>query len=93
MHCLNRLEGKGVYQHAPSQETASATGQTGAVPAGVTVYQVKAGDNLTKIAKAHATTVKAIRSFNDLKTDRIVVNQKLRIPPAETNTPPSALRL
>ena len=78
---------------AARQETASAAGQTSAAPAGVTVYQVKAGDNLTKIAKAHGTTVKAIRSFNDLKTDRIVVNQKLRIPPAETNTPPSAPRL
>ena len=75
------------------KEVAAADGKAATPAAGGTVYQVKAGDNLTKIAKAHGTTVKAIRSFNDLKTDRIVVNQKLRIPPAETNTPPSAPRL
>lgn len=76
-----------------ARETAALGGRADAVPAGVTVYEVKAGDNLTKIARAHGTTVKAIRSFNNLKTDRIVVKQRLRIPAAETNTPATAPRL
>ena len=40
----------------------------------------KSGDNLLKIAKANGTTVKALRSANALKTDRITVGQKLKLP-------------
>jgi LysM repeat protein len=43
-------------------------------------YTVKSGDSLTKIAKAHGTTVKAIKSENNLNTDHIKVGQKLKIP-------------
>jgi LysM repeat protein len=46
-----------------------------------TVYVVKSGDTLTRIAKTHGTTVQAIRTANGLKTDRIVVGQKLKISP------------
>jgi len=55
------------------------------VPPGETgnVYVVKRGDNLTKIAKEHGTTVKALRAANSLKTDRIVVGQELKLPAAE----------
>ena len=45
------------------------------------VYVVKSGDTLTRIAKTHGTTVQAIRAANGLKTDRIVVGQKLKISP------------
>lgn len=48
------------------------------------VYTVKAGDNLTKIAKAHGTTAKAVRGLNGLKTDRITVGQKLKMPAAKS---------
>ena len=59
-------------------------------------YTVKAGDNLTKIARNHGTTVKALRTANNLKTDRILVGQKLKVPagqaapivPAPGVTPP-----
>ncbi|MDB6018911.1 MAG: LysM peptidoglycan-binding protein [Pedosphaera sp.] len=44
------------------------------------VYVVKSGDSLTKIAKEHGTTVKAIRAANDLKTDKIKVSQHLKLP-------------
>jgi LysM repeat protein len=47
-----------------------------------TVYVVKSGDNLTRIAKAHGTTVKAIKAANHLSNDRIVVGSKLKIPEA-----------
>lgn len=43
-------------------------------------YTVKSGDNLTKIASKHGITVKALRSANNLKTDRIKVGDKLVIP-------------
>lgn len=43
-------------------------------------YTVKAGDSLGKIAKHHGTTAAAIKAANNLSTDRINVNQKLKIP-------------
>jgi LysM repeat protein len=43
-------------------------------------YTVKSGDTLTKIAKAHGTTVKAIKAASNLTTDHIKVGQKLTIP-------------
>lgn len=49
-------------------------------PARTVTYEVKRGDNLTRIAKNHGTTVKAIREANGLKTDRILVGQKLKVP-------------
>jgi LysM repeat protein len=68
------------------------------------VYVVKAGDTLTAIAKAHGSTVKAIRAANNLKTDRLLVGKKLKIPTASqtleskptpaaasTNVPPLVL--
>ena len=45
-------------------------------------YTVKTGDNLTKIAKANGVTVGQLRAANQLKTSRVVVGQKLKIPPA-----------
>ena len=47
-----------------------------------TVYVVKSGDTLTRIAKAHGTTVKAIKAANGLENDRIVVGAKLKMPEA-----------
>jgi nucleoid-associated protein YgaU len=46
------------------------------------LYVVKSGDTLTRIAKAHGTTVKAIEAANDLTGDRIFVGAKLKIPAA-----------
>jgi len=47
-----------------------------------TFYVVKSGDTLTRIAKAHGTTVKAIKAANGLESDRIVVGAKLKMPEA-----------
>jgi LysM repeat protein len=47
-----------------------------------TVYVVKSGDTLSRIAKAHGTTVKAIEAANSLNGDQIVVGAKLKIPEA-----------
>ena len=52
------------------------------------VYSVKAGETLTRIAKQHGTTVKAIRAANNLKTDRLLVGQKLKLPAARAKHAP-----
>lgn len=59
---------------------APATTTTTADAGGPTIYTVKSGDTLTKIASRFGTTTKAIKSLNGLTTDQIRVSQKLKIP-------------
>jgi LysM repeat protein len=65
---------------AKSSEASPDDSQQGAVSAEFTLYVVKPGDTLTRIAKAHQTTVGAVRSANDLASDRLKIGQRLRIP-------------
>ncbi len=44
------------------------------------VYTVKSGDSLGKIAVEQKTTIKALKAANNLKSDTIVVGQKLKLP-------------
>ena len=55
------------------------------LPEGTIEYEVKSGDNLYNIAKAHKTTWKTIRDANNLKSAEIRVGQKLIIPSPATN--------
>jgi len=52
----------------------------GALPSPGNIHVVKAGETLTQIAKQSHTTVKAIQAVNGLKTTRVLVGQKLRLP-------------
>ena len=63
-----------------STPVAGATTTSASIDTGSQVYVVKSGDTLTKIAKAHGTTVKAIQAENNLTTTRITVGKKLKIP-------------
>lgn len=47
-------------------------------------YTVKHGDTLTKIAKAHNTTINDLRQWNKLSQDRIFIAQKLVVVPAKS---------
>lgn len=47
-----------------------------------TVYSVKAGDTLSRIAKTHGTTIKALKSANNLTDDRLNIGEQLKIPSA-----------
>lgn len=47
---------------------------------GSKLYKVKSGDSLDKIAKAHNTTIKAIKEINGLTTDKIVVGKNIKLP-------------
>ena len=60
-------------------------------PAGGTVYTVKNGDILGRIARAHGVTVSAIVRANDLKNpNKIRVGQKLAIPAPSASEPDGA---
>jgi LysM repeat protein len=76
----------------PSASGAGAPATEPALAGGEQTYTVKSGDNLITIAKEKGTTVKALRAANGLKTDRIHVGQKLKVPakasaPASSTTP------
>lgn len=60
--------------------TTAPTTTTATGAAGTITYVVKSGDTLSSIATKHKTTVNAIRKANNLKTDALRVDQKLKIP-------------
>ncbi|MDW8309408.1 MAG: LysM peptidoglycan-binding domain-containing protein, partial [Verrucomicrobiales bacterium] len=69
--------GQKIVIPAPGAAAAPATTGAPAPSGGERVYVVKSGDTLTKIARQHGTTVKALREANKLRTDRIRVGDKL----------------
>nr|WP_282706850.1 peptidoglycan DD-metalloendopeptidase family protein [Natroniella acetigena] len=50
-------------------------------------YQVRSGDTLERLAREYNTTVRRIREENNLRTDRITVGQRIRIPKLMINLP------
>lgn len=71
----------------PSASSSRATSSSG-------VYRVGKGDALWGIARAHGTTVAAIKAANGLTSDMIYPGQKLRIsgsrPPSASSSPSSS---
>jgi len=76
-----------------ASQTASAMAATEpASPAGANgdrIHTVKAGENLTVIARRHGVAVKEIQAANNLRTTQIRVGQKLRLP-EKAGSPASA---
>jgi LysM repeat protein len=82
--------------------TSSASGAAPAMTADAvstdasgSLYVVKSGDTLSKIAKSHGTSFKRIMAMNDLKTTSIRAGQKLKMPapkaaPAEPAAAPAS---
>jgi LysM repeat protein len=62
---------------APVKAPAHASA---AVGTSRSTYVVKSGDTLGRIAKAHRTTVRAIKAANGLTSDRIAVGHSLKMP-------------
>jgi LysM repeat protein len=60
-----------------STSTANATDMSSGSD---NIVTVKPGDSLMKIAHEHGSTIKLIRAANELKTDKIKVGQKLKVP-------------
>ena len=49
-------------------------------PAAVVEHVVVKGDSLTVIARANGVTIDQLRIFNDMKNDRIVIGQVVKVP-------------
>ncbi len=68
--------GQKVNIPTPAATTDSVKPETG----GGIVHVVKSGENLTRIARRYGVTIADLRTANNLKTDRILVGQKLTVP-------------
>ena len=68
----------------PSIPATAANSTNLDLSTGEKLYEVKSGDTLSTIAKVQGTTIRALRAANSLKTDRIIVGQKLKIPAKAT---------
>ena len=74
----------------PPKTVAAAQTGTGAVATDAPdIYTVKSGDVLSRIAKAHHTTVTELQKLNNLQTTQIRVGQKLKLPPQPAGATPS----
>jgi LysM repeat protein len=74
---------------APDQNESLSPPPAARAPA-ETTYVVRRGDTLSRIARAHATSVKALKASNGLAGDRIIVGQKLKLPQAVAAQAPVA---
>ena len=85
--------GQKINLPAPTQTTEATTLNNSGATANAdtssgtgTIYTVKSGDTLTRIAERHGTTVRQIRQANNLATSRVNIGQKLKIPAKNTAT-------
>ena len=71
--------------NVPSAAAHDTVVAAGAMEAAGTspIHIVKSGETLLKIARQYGTSVKAIKSLNNLATDKIKVGQKLKVPVKE----------
>jgi LysM repeat protein len=53
---------------------------TGSAPRIARSHRVQRGENLTVIARRHGVTVQSLRQANQIRNDRIIAGQTLRIP-------------
>ncbi len=80
-----KLGQKLVYQQAAQAKTtevaaiAPKEAKPAAEPGPFALYEVKKGDTLGSIAMRHAMRLAELRSANQLKDDKIVVGQKLKV--------------
>ena len=65
-------DGREIQDGRPVPTSRAGTGQW-------VYYKVKSGDNLGKIARKYHCTVKQLKSWNNLKSDRISIGQRLKV--------------
>ncbi|MDR1890598.1 MAG: LysM peptidoglycan-binding domain-containing protein [Puniceicoccales bacterium] len=61
--------------------------QSSVTTAKTTVYIVKGGDSLSKIAHMYGITIKSLKEINNLSSDKLIIGQKLTIPGTTIKNP------
>jgi flagellar protein FlgJ len=64
----------------PGPEPVANLAELPAEPIGAAVYTVQRGDTLSRIAKTHGTSVRALQAANGLPSDFLFIGQKLQLP-------------
>jgi membrane-bound lytic murein transglycosylase D len=79
--------GRGNVTRAPQRATpppaarAASTPSTNPAPSSsIRLHTVRQGDTLSGIAKQYGTTVASLRALNNLKSDKLRIGTKLRVP-------------
>lgn len=72
-----------IPRNADSLQSAAPSNASSEPPANGEVYSVEKGDTLIRIARRNGITLQALREANELRSDRILIGQKLKIPVAE----------
>ena len=60
--------------------TTNAARGNGQPPVGDSLYTIKSGDTLSKVAQTHGTTMSALRGLNQLNSDQLLVGKTLKLP-------------
>ena len=84
-YCLPNYASKATK--AAEKPAASTTAQSSAGTGAETVYTVKSGDTLSKIASKYGTTYQKLASYNGIANPNIIsVGQKIKIPGSKQRT-------
>ncbi|MGM0898464.1 MAG: LysM peptidoglycan-binding domain-containing protein [Bacillota bacterium] len=79
----NKLSSDAIYPNQvlrlTSPSSASTPAPSAPAAAKTSMYTVKAGDTLYKVAKAHSTSVAKIQQLNNLSNSTIHIGQKLKV--------------
>lgn len=72
-----------IPRNADSLQSAESSNAGNEPLADGKVYSVEKGDTLIRIARRNGITLQALREANELRSDTILIGQKLKIPAAE----------
>jgi len=79
-----------IVDNASQASKTSKSSAKSSVSSQVTVYRVRKGDTLSRIADSLAVSLENLRAFNHLTTDALKIGQKLNIPPKVASIKKSA---
>lgn len=72
-------DGRAVAGSRPARTSSTASSSSSAGKGQWVYYKVRSGDNLGKIAKKYNTSVRQLKTWNGLKSDRITIGQRLKV--------------
>ncbi|PLT35777.1 LysM peptidoglycan-binding domain-containing protein [Bacillus sp. V5-8f] len=80
-------------KHIVTLSTAAVLSSGLATSAMASTYTVKSGDSLSKIAHAHNTSIAKLKELNQLSSDVIHINQKLKVSESTSTPTPKTVTL